>query len=116
MADGLCATKKINSSVADNFKFHYVEFLKITIQKDDELVCFDFYNDRFDVFLEKCLPDRKQLWHISKLIFVLSHGQSSIERDFSFSINRVNRHKHERKISRLTKANIWLNHEWRFRD
>ena len=60
MADGLCATKKINSSVADNFKFHYVEFLKITIQ-EHELVCFDFYNDCFDVFLEKCLSDRKQL-------------------------------------------------------
>lgn len=61
MADGFCATKKINSSVADNFKFHYVGFLKITIQEHDELVCFDFYNDCFDVFLEKCLSDRKQL-------------------------------------------------------
>ena len=62
MADGLCATKKVTSSIAGNFKFHYVEFLKIAIQKHhDEFVSFDFDNDRLDVLRGKYLSDRKQL-------------------------------------------------------
>lgn len=34
----------------------------------------------------KCKSDRKELWHICKLIFVLFHGQSFAER--GLSVNR----------------------------
>ena len=40
-------------------------------------------NDFLDVFLGKYFSGSKEIWHVSKLIFVLSHGQSFIERWFS---------------------------------
>ena len=46
MTDSLYATKQITSSIADNSKFQYDEFLKIAIQKHDEFLSFDFHKDR----------------------------------------------------------------------
>ena len=39
--------------------------------------------DRLDVFLGKYISDKKELWYICKLVFVLSHGQSYVEHGFS---------------------------------
>ena len=65
-------------------KFQYNEFQKIVRQKHhSEFVAFDFVKDRSDVFLGKYISDKKELWHICKLVFVLSHGQSYGERGFT---------------------------------
>lgn len=81
MAESLCTTKKITLSIADDCKFQYDEFLGIVIQKL-EFISFDLHQVRLDMFLGKYWSDRKQLWHVCKLIFVLSYGQSFIKKVF----------------------------------
>ena len=39
--------------------------------------------DWLDLFLGKCISEKKVVWHIFKLAFVLSHRQSYIEHGFS---------------------------------
>ena len=48
---------------------------------------FNYKEDRIDTFFANFISndDFKDLWQICKLIFVLSHGQSNIERGFSVS-------------------------------
>ena len=54
-------------------------------EQNDAFVKFDYKNDRLDSFLSNILTtnDFKDIWHICKIIFVLSHGQSQVERGFS---------------------------------
>ena len=51
---------------------------------------FDYTKDRLDVFFSEMLETNKSyqdVWNIFKMVFLLSHGQASIERGFS-----VNKH------------------------
>ena len=69
-------------------KFQYNKFQKIFWEKHhSEFVAFDFVKDQWDVFLGTYISDKKVLWHICKLVFVLSHGQSYIEH--CFSVNKI---------------------------
>ena len=58
-------------------KFWYNNFQKIIWEKRrSEFVAFDFVKDRLDIIFGKYISDKKELWHIWKLVFVLLHGQS----------------------------------------
>ena len=62
--------------------------LKITtmiFEQNDAFVKFDYKNDWLGSFLSNFLTtnDFKDIWHFCKIIFVLSHGQSHVERGFS---------------------------------
>ena len=85
LADRLYATQKIKAEVADKAKAQFDDFLKDSkLQHTEEFKNFDFKKDRLDSFLATYFAgSTKELWHVCKLIFTLSHGQSSIERGFS---------------------------------
>ena len=55
-------------------KYYYTEFSELNYQKD-----------RLDVFLGKYFSGSKELWYVSKLVFVLSHDQSFLDRGFSIN-------------------------------
>ena len=89
LVDGLSASKKVSSPVADKAKFQYNEIQTLAHEKHyyTKFSEFNYQNDHLDVFLGKYFSGSKELWHVSELIFVLLHGQSFIERGFS-SVNR----------------------------
>ena len=71
LAYKLFSLKKISSDVADQAKNQYDELLNLLkYEKNNEFRNFDSKKDRLDAFL-------------CKLIFVMSHGQSNVERGFS---------------------------------
>ena len=83
MVDGLSSHKKITSKIADNAKFQFNEMQKVVCEKHfDEFIKFDYLNNRLHVFLGKYFCGKEDLWRACKSIFVLSHGQSFIERGF----------------------------------
>ena len=86
LTDKLSSLKKISSDVADQAKNQYDELLNLVkYEKNNEFCNFDSKKDRLDAFLAKYLTSYGyiDLWHICKLIFVMSHGQSNAERCFS---------------------------------
>ena len=86
LADQLYSLKFISSSVADNGKFQYDQFIKKeVVNEKDEFLSFDTRKQRVDVFFRDFIginPQYKDLWSICKLIFILQHGQSYTERGF----------------------------------
>ena len=81
------ALQKIKAEIADKAKNQFEVFLKDSkLQHEKEFKSFDFRKDRLDSFLGTYFASQNcysKLWHVCKLIFVLLHGQSSIERGFS---------------------------------
>ena len=66
------------------------EFQKIACQKyQNDFVSFDFKKDHIDLLLGKYLSDKKELWHVCKIIFVLSHGQNFTFIARGFSVNKL---------------------------
>ena len=81
--------KKTAAKVVDMAEFQYSEFQKIVLEKHhSEFVAFDFVKDQLHMFLGKYILDRKGLWRICELVFVLLHGQCHVEGDF-LSINNL---------------------------
>ena len=89
LADQLYSLKFISSSVADNGKFQYDQFIKKeVVNKKDEFLSFDTRKQRVDVFFRDFIginPQYKDLWSICKLKFILQHGQSYTGRGFSIN-------------------------------
>ena len=87
LADKLYALQKIKAEIADKAKNQFEVFLKDSkLQHEKEFKSFDFRKDRLDSFLGTYFASQNcysEVWHVCKLIFVLLHGQSSIERGFS---------------------------------
>ena len=86
LADKFFSLKKISSDVADKAKNQYDEVLNLVkYEKNNEFCNFNSKKDQLDAFFSKYLTSDsyKDLWHICKFIFVMSHGQSNAERDFS---------------------------------
>ena len=80
-------------------KFQYNEFQKIAWEKHHSgCVAFDFVKDRLDIILGKYISDKKKLWHICKLVFVLSHGQSYVERGFSVNKELIDSNTKEKLL------------------
>ena len=80
-------------------KFQYNEFQKFVWEKHHfEFVAFDFVKDQSDVFLGKYISDKKELWHICKLVFGLSHGQSYVECGFSVSKDLIDTNMNEKSL------------------
>ena len=105
---GFVLPKNISSSVADKAKFQYSEIQTVAHQKRHytEFSELNYQKDRLDVFLGKYFCSSKELWHVSKLVFVLSHGQSFLET--GFSINKqlidieVDGYRYEIEVPRFT--------------
>ena len=69
----------------------------------EKFVSFDKLYDAGDVFLSNFLhkiPKYKVFWKVCSIIFVLSHGQSAVERGFSIKKERmIYDHIHSNKIN-----------------
>ena len=78
-----------SSSAADNAKFHFYQMLrKEVVNSKEKFLEFNFRKKRVDVFFRSHIGTNtqyKDLWKVSKLIFILSHGQSFMERGFSIN-------------------------------
>ena len=99
MVDGLSPSKKISSSVADKAKFQYNEIQALAQEKHYYTKFSKFYYliSKFN-FLGKYFFGNKELWHVSKLIFVLSHAQSFIERGFSVNKQLMDTNMKEKSL------------------
>ena len=56
------------------------------VQHKDEFLSFNINEDRLDLFLAKYLAGAKEysnLWKVVKILLIISHGQSDVERGFS---------------------------------
>ena len=89
LADRLFALKKIFTSVADNSKYQFHQFLKVPqYELKEKFLKFSFKKDRLDVFFASFLTENdsyNSVWAICKMVFILSHGQSFTERGFSIN-------------------------------
>ena len=103
-----------NSSTMNSLRMFNSNTKKINLK-------FNYLTDHLDDFFGPYLADEKEyvsLWYVSKIVVILSYGQSSIER--SFTINREildNNLQEKSLISRLihdhfTSKNIVL-HEYK---
>ena len=102
LVDKLYNLSKITVSTADNAKVQYDELLKaVKFEHKERFLKFNFSNDRLDEFLGIYLNSESQykdLWLICKLVFVLSHGQSNIERGFSVNKEVIQHNQQERSL------------------
>ena len=94
LVDKLFATKWISERVAENAKLQMQEFLfsksKTKFKNfKSKFKNFDVHTQRLDDFLGVYLHKNEKyssLWKICQIVFVLSHGQSSVE--CGFSVNK----------------------------
>ena len=118
LVGGLSAFKKNPSSAADKAKLQYNEIQTLAHEKHHytEFSEFNYQNDCLDEFLGKYFSGSKKLWHVSKLIFVLSYGQSFIERGFSVTKQLMDTNMKEKSFvsqrtvyDKITSDNISIN-------
>ena len=87
LVERLCKLKWLTTDKANDAKQQFDEFLDIECPKHREkFASFDKFSDAANVFLSKFLhkiPKYKVFWNACSIIFVLSHGQSAVERGFS---------------------------------
>ena len=78
LADRLFALKKIFTSVADNSKYQFHQFLKVPqYELKEKFLNFSFEKDRLDVFFAPFLTENdsyNSVWAICKMVFILSHA------------------------------------------
>ena len=88
LADRLFALKKIAANIADKAKSQYDDLLKVAcFNQKDKCLDFKVKSDRLEVFLVGLLPEKfySELLKVSKIIFIISHGQNFTERGFSIN-------------------------------
>ena len=89
LVDQLCKLKWLTADKADDAKHQLDEFVDTECLKHREkFASFDKLSDAVDVFLSNFLhkiPKHKVFWKVCSIIFVLSHGQSAVERGFSIN-------------------------------
>ena len=88
LADRLFTLKKIAANIADKAKSQYDDLLKVAcFNQKDKFLDFKVKSDRLEVFLVGLLPEKfySELLKVSKIIFIISHGQNFTERGFSIN-------------------------------
>ena len=104
--DVLFRKKRFSAKSADNCKQQYDEFLEdVQFKHKENFLKFNYLTDRLDDFLCPYLADEKKyenLWYVCKIVMILSHGQSFIERGFSINKEILDNNLQEKSlISRL---------------
>ena len=100
LVDKLYVLKKIRAPCADNAKGQFDKFLTAVKYEHKEIFTdFKFKEDHLDKFLDLYVVGEdqfKDFWCVCKLVFILSHGQSNVERGFSVN-KEVLQHNLEHK-------------------
>lgn len=76
------SANRIKPATAELAKVQYEKFMGVVDGNQTAFLNFDFTKDRLDVFFSEMLGTNKSyqdVWNIFKMVFVLSHGQASIE-------------------------------------
>ena len=83
LADKLYSLDKIIAQVLEYAKNKFDKFIQAaSFEHKKSFLKFNFTEDHLDTFLALYLANESQfkdLWHICKVIFILSHGQSSVK-------------------------------------
>ena len=87
LVDKFYVMKKITAPCADNAKDQFDKFLTaVKYEHKERFLKFKFKEDHLDKFLGLYVAGEdqfKDFWCVCKLVFILSHGQSNVERGFS---------------------------------
>lgn len=87
LIDKLYSSNWLPEKRAEEAKVQFDEFLSLTLKENQEKFSkFDWKEQRVDGFLGSFLHRNekyKALWDVCQIVFICSHGQSSIERGFS---------------------------------
>ena len=87
LADKLYPLGKITTQVAGNVNNQFDKFIQAASFEHEKLFLkFNFTEYSLDTFLGIYLANESQfkdLWYISKIMFIQSHGQSKVEQGFS---------------------------------
>ena len=101
LVGSLVSAHRVHSSEADGILMEFNTFLEETTGLAD----FNRAEDRLDSFLHAKMAHLTQLWKAVRVLLLLSHGQASIERGFSFNKQLVVENQGEDSLiaRRLTK-------------
>ena len=87
LVDRLYEHKWLNDREGDDAKAQYEEFITDVVRPNNDIFAdYDFTDTRLDDFFSVHLAGSKKyicMWKVTKFIFVLPHGQASIERGFN---------------------------------
>ena len=102
LVDVLFRKKRLSAKSADDCKQHHSEFLEdVQFKHKENFLMFNYLTNRLDDFLCPFLADEKKyenLWYVRKIVMILSHGQSSIERNFSINKEIVDKNLQEKSL------------------
>ena len=88
LVESMANANRVSSSSCDTIKDEFRDFLSSLRGSDDRelFLQFNSANDRVDSFLFSHLkPSCPLLWGVLESLLLLSHGQASVERGFSFN-------------------------------
>ena len=89
LVEQFCKLKWLTADETDDAKQQFDEFVDTEYPKHKEkFASFEKLSDAVDVFLSNFLhkiPKYKVFWKVCSIIFVLSHGQSAVERGFNIN-------------------------------
>ena len=87
LVEKLCELKWFSSKDSDYAKMWYDALIhSANSEWEDKFLQFKITDDRIDSFFVEFMHSNSKFkccWEVFKLIFILSHGQASVERDFS---------------------------------
>ena len=99
LGDKLYKHGRLGDQESDDAKSQYSNFVEIvTRQNKNEFSNFDYTLTRVDEFFSKYLEGNKRyqkMWKVCKFVFVLSHGQATIERGFNINKDVLVDNMHE---------------------
>ena len=102
LVDVLFRKKRLSAKSADDCKQQHNEFLEdVQFKNKENFLMFNYLTNRLDDFLCPFLADEKKyenLWYVRKIVMILSHGQSSIERNFSINKEIVDNNLQEKSL------------------
>ena len=88
LLEKLSATERITVKEGNDALRQYTAFLKDVVDTNREkFLQFDKFTDRVDSFFKQFMVtnEYKEMWKVCKIIFILFHGQSAIERGFNLN-------------------------------
>lgn len=82
----LVEKKKLAESVCDKVESEFACLVgDASGEQQGDFEAFNFSTDRLEVFLREKMVNYKSLWAVVRELLLLSHGQATVERGFSFN-------------------------------
>ena len=102
LVDVLFRKKRLSAKSTDNCKQQYDElFEDVQFKHKENFLKFNYLTDHLDDLLCLYLADEKKyenLWYVCKIVMILSHGQSCIERRLSINKEILDNNLQEKSL------------------